>query len=306
MVGPSKSGSFSTLTSRQNISLETPETVHIWLPLKTTKMYAGKAVLVIGGSSGLGLALAKEIKRRGGIVTISSRSISKLEQYKPEYKVTAIDITEEKSVRKISTEFDMVFCCPGFAVPSSAQDISAEVTEKIMKCNFFGAVRVYSHFLKAVSETNRKSLVFVASTLALHAFSGYGMYAPSKAALSSFYEAVHEESAILGLDTYIYYVSTILSPGFEEEEKIKPVATKKIEGASRTLSARPENRARTLLDEMRCNRVIYSDFVTRMFSKASDIRSVSDVLAWIAAPLFWCAFKLYCTYIIRRECRKNV
>lgn len=48
----------------------------------------GKHVLITGGSQGLGLALAKEVSKRGADVTIVARSVSKLEKAVEEVQVS--------------------------------------------------------------------------------------------------------------------------------------------------------------------------------------------------------------------------
>lgn len=271
--------------------------------------YKGKKILIIGGTSGLGKALAKDLKKRGSAVTISSRDAFKIEEHlKSQYKTLSLDITDQKSVDRIPNYFDAIFCCAGFAIPSLADKIEIDKIEEMIKCNFLGPVRVYMHLLKSVSPEKRKGLVFISSTLGLHSFTGYGMYSPSKSALSSFYEAVYDESSLLGLDLYIYYVSTIRSKGFDEEQKIKPEITKRIEGSSINDSALPENRAKRLLDEMKKNRIIYSDFITRLFSKSVEIRSITDVLAYLISPLFWVLFRLFAyhstaKYYRNRKCK---
>ncbi|KAI5190044.1 3-dehydrosphinganine reductase [Nematocida minor] len=267
--------------------------------------YEGKKVLIVGGSSGLGLALAKDLKDKKALVTITSRSPSTLSEFVPEFSTHPVDITEQSSVDAIPSDFDLIFCCAGFATPSLAREIEVQKMEKIMNCNFFGSVRVYLHFLKHVTHEKRKSLVFISSTLGLHSFTGYGMYSPSKSALSSFYESVYDESSILGLDLYIYYVSTIQSNGFITEQKTKPEITKKIEGSSISKMSLPENRARTLLNAMPKSRIIYSDFVTRLFSKSAEINTLSDVLAYFLSPFFWICFKLFAAYTTRKHYPKD-
>ena len=45
-------------------------------------MFKGKNVVITGGSSGLGLAIAKELAARGAIVTLIARNKEKLEMAK--------------------------------------------------------------------------------------------------------------------------------------------------------------------------------------------------------------------------------
>lgn len=64
---------------------------------------AGKKVVVIGGSSGIGLATAELAKGQGADVIIASRSAAKLDPVAERLKVTAIpaDVTNDQSVAEL-------------------------------------------------------------------------------------------------------------------------------------------------------------------------------------------------------------
>lgn len=64
---------------------------------------AGKKVVVIGGSSGIGLATAELAKKEGAEIIIASRSAAKLDPVTERLKVTAIptDVTSDQSVAEL-------------------------------------------------------------------------------------------------------------------------------------------------------------------------------------------------------------
>ncbi|EPZ31113.1 hypothetical protein O9G_001024 [Rozella allomycis CSF55] len=80
---------------------------------------------------------------------------------------------------------------------------------------------------------------------------GYSQYSPTKHAIRSLAETLHQELQPYQIDVHIYYVSTILTPGYLEErtteEKTKPAITKIIEGTEIS-DASPDARAKTLID----------------------------------------------------------
>ncbi|KAI5184325.1 3-dehydrosphinganine reductase [Nematocida homosporus] len=284
--------------------------VSVWLVLKwrpKANIYKDKTALVIGGSSGLGLALAKDLRRRGAVVAVTSRTKATLTKLKRSEGLAGVlvDVTDDESVSRLPTEYDLVFCCPGFALPGLAKDLSLDMVQRCMETNFYGCVRVVLHYLKAASLQKRTRLVLVSSTLGLHSFIGYGAYSPSKAALRSFYESVHLEAAQEGLDLSIYYCSTIKSPGFAKEELTKPAITKVIEGSSLGSSAEPANRAKVLLDSLPSQHVIFSDLVTQLFSQATDITSLSDYFVWRIAPIFWFIFTSLVKYRVNRYYKQH-
>lgn len=274
----------------------------VWRRLSKGEEAAGKRILIVGGSSGLGLALAVELKRRKADVTITSRSntaLGKL-QSRHGFKALAVDVTCAKSVAGLPFDFDWIFSCAGFSRPCALLDVAIESLKSTMETNFYGAVLLYMHFMKEVSPERRRKFVFVSSTLGLHSFTGYATYSPSKCALRSFFESVRVEARMHGMDTYIYYVSTINSPGLEKEDESKPEATKMIEGSSRGEASDPRRRALALLRGMEHSDVIVSDFTTRLFLHSTDILSLADLFAWIIAPFFWILFKIFAEYQTRR------
>ncbi|OAG29457.1 3-dehydrosphinganine reductase [Nematocida displodere] len=264
-----------------------------WLAKRRREnLYEQKSVLVVGGSSGLGLALAHELKRRGAEVTITSRTKKTLTTLKRKFgfKTAVVDVTSDESVASLSTEYDMVFCCNGLSIPSTVHDLDMSKMYACMDTNFYGVVRVYLHLLHGSSPGCGKRLVLVSSTLGLHSFAGYGAYSPSKAALRSFYESVWMESSQAGLDLSIYYVSTINSPGLEQENQTKPEVTKRIEGSSYGRGADPKNRAETLLNALPAP-IVVSDAITRFFLHSTEIHTLADYFTWRVAPLFWFIFQ---------------
>lgn len=257
--------------------------------------YQDQKVLILGGSSGLGLALAKELTKKGANVTVTSRSQDKIEklQEKHGFSVLQTDITDDQAVNALPIEYNIIFCCPGIAIPCLINDITINQIHECMETNFYGAVRVFMHYIKEVTPQKRKKLVLISSTLALHSFIGYAAYSPSKASLRSFYESVKKEAELQGLDMFIYYCSTINSPGLEREDRTKPEITKRIEGQTHGASANPDKRAKKLLDSISYSRssIIFSDTITQFFFHSVLIYSVFDFFVWATAPIFWILFR---------------
>lgn len=267
--------------------------------------YSGKKALVVGGSSGLGLSLAEVLRERGAAVTITSRDSESARKIAEERGVgwAVVDVCDEASVGRLSRDFDFIFACAGYSSPSSLAELRLKTVKETMETNFYGAVSLFLHFIREKAP-KKQAFVFVSSTLGLHSFTGYASYAPSKSALRSFYESVRAEAALMGMDLFIYYVSTINSPGLEREDRTKPRATFEIEGASRA-SASPRGRALKLLAEMECSNTAVSDFTTRLFLHSTEITRPLDILCWLLAPLFWALFKGYAHYQTRRHFAKT-
>ncbi|MCK1390445.1 SDR family oxidoreductase [Bradyrhizobium sp. 1] len=108
---------------------------------------AGKKVVVIGGSSGIGLATAELAKREGADVVIASRSAAKLDPVAERLKVTAIstDVTNDQSVADLfrrTGPVDHVVLTAAQLRTGPFKTVSMEDVRATMEGKFWGAWRV--------------------------------------------------------------------------------------------------------------------------------------------------------------------
>ncbi|KAK1347868.1 short chain dehydrogenase [Hamiltosporidium tvaerminnensis] len=255
--------------------------------------FKNKKVLIIGGTSGLGLALAIEIQKRKGDVTVAARRFDLLKSIKEKhgFSVFVADAVRYETLECLGDDYDFVFNCAGICYPGYFEDLDVDVFKKSMEINYFGTVNTLMHFYN----NNKRpfGFVMVSSTLSFYSFPGYSSYSPCKAAINSLFDSLEMEMARSGVFLYVYYVSTIKSRGYDEENKNKPEFTKDIEGRECSKSCSPEERAKHLLNSMYYNNRIVSDVNTRLLKVAGRCDSVLDFLflplALVLVP-FW---KLY-------------
>eukprot|EP01083_Nonionella_stella_P043482 117280_1 len=212
---------------------------------------SGKNVLITGGSSGLGLAIAQRCVERGAHVTILARNREKLEKAKQilnkhcksdDQRVLAIscDVTDFKSctdaVATVQSEFerphciDMVVANAGTAAPGYFLEQDVALIRKQMELNYFGAIHIIKAALPSMAEARSGHIVLVSSAMAFLGFVGYAQYAPSKWALRSLCDCLRNELRLYNIKVTGFYPSNMDTPGFVEEEKVKPPETKEIEG----------------------------------------------------------------------------
>jgi NAD(P)-dependent dehydrogenase (short-subunit alcohol dehydrogenase family) len=109
--------------------------------------FAGQKVVVVGGSSGIGLSTAELAKREGGEVIIASRSAEKLNAAAAKLGVKAIqtDVANDDSVTKLFQNCGLV----DHVVVTAAQlktgpfkTVSMDDVRATMEGKFWGAWRV--------------------------------------------------------------------------------------------------------------------------------------------------------------------
>jgi 3-dehydrosphinganine reductase len=251
--------------------------------------FHNRKVIVIGGTSGLGLSLAKLCQFRGSKVTIAARSLNKLLALQREYGfgIIQVDVTDHGTLKSIEEHFGFVFCCAGASHPGYFKNQSLDIHRKSMNLNYFGTLNVLKHFYTL--KYRPFNFVMIGSTLSLWSFPGYSSYSPTKAALNSFYKSVFNEMKRDGVHLYMYYVSTIKSPGLVRENTTKPSFTKNIEGTDYD-GYTPEIRAETLLRGMTSSHEIVSDMSTRLLKVRSECDCLLDFLL---APLSFIIFPFW-------------
>ncbi|WP_027550140.1 SDR family oxidoreductase [Bradyrhizobium sp. Cp5.3] len=108
---------------------------------------AGKKVVVVGGSSGIGLATAELAKTQGGEVVIASRSAAKLDRVAERLKVTAIpaDVTSDESVAELfrrTGPVDHVVLTAAQLRTGPFKTVAMDDVRATMEGKFWGAWRV--------------------------------------------------------------------------------------------------------------------------------------------------------------------
>ena len=119
----------------------------------------GKRVLVIGGSSGIGFAVAKAALEQGARVTIASSNTEKLHKAVDrlgECEGVRLDVTDEPAVQSFFTRsgaFDHIAFTAadwGQVSQTSFADIDLAAVATLFKVRFWGALNVAKHGAKCV------------------------------------------------------------------------------------------------------------------------------------------------------------
>lgn len=108
---------------------------------------AGKKIVVIGGSSGIGLATAELAKGQGAEVVIASRSAAKLDPVAERLKVTAVpaDVTSDQSVAELfrrTGPVDHVVLTAAQLRTGPFKTVPMDDVRATMEAKFWGAWRV--------------------------------------------------------------------------------------------------------------------------------------------------------------------
>ncbi|KAI7754184.1 hypothetical protein M8C21_012602 [Ambrosia artemisiifolia] len=203
-------------------------------------------VFITGGSSGIGLAIARQAVAEGARVTILARDVNRLEQAKAsirastgiEVDILSADVRDFEAVKKAvesSSPIDVLICNHGVFSPYELVNQEMKVIKGIININLVGSFNMVKAALtdmKNRSDRRPVSIAFMSSQSGQVGIYGYTAYAASKFGLRGFAEALQQE--VISDDIH---VSLIFPPDTDtnslvEENKKRPPLTKLIAASS--------------------------------------------------------------------------
>ena len=171
--------------------------------------WSQKNCVVIGGSRGLGLAIARAIVAAGGHVVLVARNEADLttvaEELGSQSSSIRCDITDQADVdelfARLGREFSSihaVFHVAGKSARQAILDTSAEDFHDLMNVNFYAAVRCAQQAAPMLTKS-RGHLVLVGSLASKTASKFIGPYAATKFALAAYAQQLRLELSDDGL-----------------------------------------------------------------------------------------------------------
>ena len=152
-----------------------------------------KNILLIGGSYGIGLAIAKELQFENNVY-IASRSNENL----ADVKVThiAFDATTDTiDTSKLPTVIDGLVYCPGSINLRPFKGLKPEAFETDLQINFLSLVKVIQSVLPNLLASEQASIVAFSSVAATMGMPFHTSVAASKGAIEGFSKALAAEYA---------------------------------------------------------------------------------------------------------------
>ena len=208
--------------------------------------YKGAHVMVTGGSSGIGLAVALKYANEGASVTIVARNQKKLDEAMAKLrliceangqKAACISCDTSSSFAECQKKLcndtvgvvDVLVNCAGTSIAGGFDELDASHFDNMLRTNVLGSVYPTKALLPAMKANGRGGrIVFVASQVAQVAIHGYTAYAASKWALRGLAEALQMEVKPFGILVSVVYPPDTDTPGYEAEMATKPSITKRL------------------------------------------------------------------------------
>ena len=222
-------------------------------------------IIITGGSSGIGKALAEEFGKHGSKVLITGRNQSDLQAAVDELRQKGIiisgfpaDVSRPEDNRNMAAEairvygkINVLINNAGISMRALFEEVDLDVVRKVMDINFYGVLYATQSCLPEIMK-NKGSVVGISSIAGYRGLPGRTGYSASKFALNGFLEVLRTEMLKKGV-----HVLTAC-PGFTASNIRKRSLVN--DGSAQGESPRDEA---TMMTAQECARYIYRATVKR-------------------------------------------
>ena len=205
-----------------------------------------KLPLVTGGSSGIGLELAKQLTQLGANVWILARRPDLLQSALAEIEHLRIrpdqtfgflvaDISVETEVNPVIDNFlkttgipDLLINGAGISRPGLILEQETKIFHRLINTNYLGTIHVVKRIAAAMVQRRSGHIVNCSSIAGFMGIVGYGAYGASKFAIAGFTDVLRIELKSYHIRVSIVYPPDTDTPGFEEDQQYLPDITRQL------------------------------------------------------------------------------
>ncbi len=159
------------------------------------KNLTGKVAVISGGASGIGLAIAKRLKKEDVKIYDISLNASEEEIFEKSFEC---DITDDEKLQKVLDEIvekekqiDFLFCNAGIGIGGLVENASLNAIDKIMNVNLTSQIKMTKLFLPYIRKGGK--ILYTGSLASIIPLPYQACYSASKAGIEIFGRALATE-----------------------------------------------------------------------------------------------------------------
>ncbi|MDQ6434989.1 SDR family oxidoreductase [Mesorhizobium sp. LHD-90] len=197
-------------------------------------------VIITGGSSGIGAALAEACAARGDAVSLIARSQSPLDDARARlnalfgksggrFHAEAADVGEAAAIAAAIGRCEAalgpcetLICSAGIVAPGRFEDQPADAFENQIRTNLFGTVNAVRAVYPGMLARRSGKILMIGSGAGLIGIFGYTAYCASKYAVAGFAEALRAEARPCGITVSICFPPDTETPQLVAERPMRP------------------------------------------------------------------------------------
>jgi short-subunit dehydrogenase len=227
------------------------------------RLQSDDVVVITGASRGIGKAAALAFAKKGCMVALLARDISRLEEVRKEIQsiggkayVFSCDVSKESdcssTIEKVMStlgRIDVLVNNAGYGHYGLVEKLDTNGLEKIMKTNLFGAIWCIQAALPYMKSKRRGHIVNVSTIISKRAFPQMGAYCMSKFAMTGMDES-------LGLELKPYGINvSLVCPGYTATDFQKNAAlTGEMPDLQQKQGMKPTQVGEAIVRAVECNR----------------------------------------------------
>jgi short-subunit dehydrogenase len=184
---------------------------------------SGRVAAITGASSGIGLAIARQLAREGAAVVLGARRAERLDEAAREIRgaggraeTVVMDVTIEDDVNRLveraRTAFgrlDIMVCNAGFGYYGTVEETPPDTMRRMMDVNFMGTFLGTRAALPVFRSQASGHVIVISSIVGQRGIPQMSGYSATKAAQVGFVESLRSELAGTGVFVSVVYpVST--------------------------------------------------------------------------------------------------
>jgi NAD(P)-dependent dehydrogenase (short-subunit alcohol dehydrogenase family) len=185
--------------------------------------------LITGGSSGIGLGIARRLLERDCQVVLTARGRDRLDQLVEQLGVTGVaaDVSTEDGRSAIVAEIrrlgrlDWLVDNAGAGGGTAGLDVDAERARRVLETNFYAHVALTHELWPLLREAPNARVIVVSSSLGTYSSSGSITYAASKAALTSWGRALAVAASSHGVEVTLANPGPVVTTTFPHDELLQ-------------------------------------------------------------------------------------
>jgi 3-dehydrosphinganine reductase len=203
-----------------------------------------KIALITGGSSGIGLEIARQLSRQGAQIWLVARRADLLSaaldtvqaervDARQRFGIIQADVSDaaqaQAAVEQVTREIglpDLVINSAGFAQPGYFHELDLDNFRFTMDVNYFGTLYITKAVVPGMMARGSGHIVNISSAAGFLGAFGYTSYSASKFAVAGFSDALRAEMKQYGIRVSIVFPADVDTPQLAYETKYQPAETR--------------------------------------------------------------------------------